>query len=214
MLDNKYTKWYNELIENRKNRNCSDDTYYEKHHIVPKTVGGGDEPSNLIYLTPKEHFVAHLLLTKMYSGEMKYKLMHAFSMMFVKSKKNIKRGNFNSNLYSSLRQDVAKRVGEANKGCTPWNKGLTRSEDVKNAISTANKGKTPWNKNRTCTASEREKMKLGWAKKIKNGFTPYNKGKSAKKFICDHCGKEIGGASNFKRWHGDNCKKKVSSNHA
>ena len=36
--------------------------YYEKHHILPTSMGGGNEPSNIVCLTLKEHLAAHLLL--------------------------------------------------------------------------------------------------------------------------------------------------------
>lgn len=36
----------------------------ERHHILPKCLGGIDSKDNLIYLTPREHFVAHKLLTE------------------------------------------------------------------------------------------------------------------------------------------------------
>ena len=38
----------------------------EVHHIVPRSLGGGDSPSNLISLTPREHYVAHYLLWKIH----------------------------------------------------------------------------------------------------------------------------------------------------
>lgn len=47
--------------------------YYEKHHIIPKSVGGNDNPDNICILLPREHFVCHWLLTKMVSGKSKYK---------------------------------------------------------------------------------------------------------------------------------------------
>ena len=34
----------------------------EEHHILPRSLGGKDEPSNLIWLFPEEHYVAHRLL--------------------------------------------------------------------------------------------------------------------------------------------------------
>lgn len=37
-------------------------TIYHKHHIVPRHMGGTDDPSNLIELTIEEHAEAHRLL--------------------------------------------------------------------------------------------------------------------------------------------------------
>ena len=38
----------------------------EVHHILPRSMGGTDETSNLIALTPKQHYEAHYLLWKAY----------------------------------------------------------------------------------------------------------------------------------------------------
>ena len=38
------------------------DTYCEKHHIIPKSLGGTDDEWNLIYLTAGEHLYAHYWL--------------------------------------------------------------------------------------------------------------------------------------------------------
>ena len=43
-----------------------DGAYYERHHVVPKSLGGSNEPSNLVYMTGKAHFVAHHLLFKIH----------------------------------------------------------------------------------------------------------------------------------------------------
>lgn len=43
--------------------------FYECHHILPRSLGGGDELDNLVLLTFKEHFLAHLLLFKIYQKE-------------------------------------------------------------------------------------------------------------------------------------------------
>lgn len=40
--------------------------YFERHHVVPKCLGGNDNPDNLIVLTAREHFLAHWLLFKIY----------------------------------------------------------------------------------------------------------------------------------------------------
>lgn len=41
-------------------------TIYHNHHIVPKHMGGTDDPSNLIKLTIEEHAEAHRILYEKY----------------------------------------------------------------------------------------------------------------------------------------------------
>jgi hypothetical protein len=41
-------------------------TIYHKHHIVPKHMGGTDDPSNLVELTVEEHAEAHRKLYEQY----------------------------------------------------------------------------------------------------------------------------------------------------
>lgn len=40
-------------------------TYTERHHIIPKSMGGSDDHANLVWLTAEEHLRVHLLLPKM-----------------------------------------------------------------------------------------------------------------------------------------------------
>jgi hypothetical protein len=42
------------------------DGYVEKHHIIPKSMGGTNEASNIVRLTARQHFVAHWLLFKIH----------------------------------------------------------------------------------------------------------------------------------------------------
>ena len=53
---------YNNLCSRAYNRDSIDSETYELHHIVPRSLGGDDDPRNLCLLTVKEHFLAHLLL--------------------------------------------------------------------------------------------------------------------------------------------------------
>jgi len=85
-LNNKYTKIYFSLIEAARQQTI--DGYCERHHIVPKCLGGLDTPENLVKLTARQHFIAHLLLTKMCEGKVKYKLYSAYSKMFCNGKDN------------------------------------------------------------------------------------------------------------------------------
>ena len=78
------------------------DGYSEKHHIIPKSMGGTDARSNLIALTPRQHFVAHWMLWKAYGGSMG----RAFFMM-----SNFgKYGKVNSRTYAMARADYSEQV--------------------------------------------------------------------------------------------------------
>lgn len=65
--DNKYTKCYFALISRAKERTLIG--YKERHHVVPRCLGGSNAESNLVDLTAREHFICHLLLTKMHSNK-------------------------------------------------------------------------------------------------------------------------------------------------
>lgn len=62
-IENKYKKWYDGLILKRI-KTPSAESYTEKHHIIPRSMGGGNEKENIVVLSAREHYVAHLLLTK------------------------------------------------------------------------------------------------------------------------------------------------------
>lgn len=65
-----YGRIYCDFINDRLQKQPSDDEYYEVHHIVPKAKNGSDEGYNLIRLTPEDHFFAHLLLAHCYGRRM------------------------------------------------------------------------------------------------------------------------------------------------
>ena len=64
-----YTNHYNKLIARAQTRTLNDDADFEIHHILPRCINGTDEDANLVALTPEEHLLAHILLTKIYSYE-------------------------------------------------------------------------------------------------------------------------------------------------
>jgi hypothetical protein len=61
-----YVGIYTALIERAKGRKIGG--YSERHHIVPRCVGGSDDNENIAELTAREHYVAHQLLIKIYPG--------------------------------------------------------------------------------------------------------------------------------------------------
>lgn len=79
-----YKKHYDTLIERSPKERPVDD-YYEKHRIVPGCMGGKYEESNVVWLTPEEHFVAHQLLYKIYKHP---KLLYAINMMTIHDSNN------------------------------------------------------------------------------------------------------------------------------
>lgn len=81
--NSKYTKWYYQIIDDRKENPHPNELYTEKHHIIPKSLGGSNKKENLIRLSAREHFLVHWLLTKMCAnpvdvGKMQY-AMRSFS---------------------------------------------------------------------------------------------------------------------------------------
>ena len=77
-----YQRIYNELIEKARSESrvkVKGGPYYEAHHIIPKCLGGEGRVtqwrwhSNIILLTPKEHYIAHSLLSEAYPDNKKLK---------------------------------------------------------------------------------------------------------------------------------------------
>lgn len=99
-LLNKYTKWYNAIIASALARKDID-LYFEKHHILPKCLGGSDDKTNLVKLTLKEHFICHLLLIRMVDDKVKKaKLTYACWQM-------TKRYSVTSREYESLKLQLS-----------------------------------------------------------------------------------------------------------
>ena len=56
-----YEEFINNILETRGRFACGEE-YHERHHIVPKCIGGSNDEDNLIDLYAREHFEAHRLL--------------------------------------------------------------------------------------------------------------------------------------------------------
>jgi hypothetical protein len=101
-LDNKYSKWYFEIVDNAIERDwCKKtvDFYVENHHYIPKSLGGND--SDTVFLTAREHFICHVLLTKLLTGEKKSKMIWAVMCMKGKNERYC-----NSKLYESVKKHL------------------------------------------------------------------------------------------------------------
>lgn len=100
-----YKKVYFSLIEKRKTTPVLG--YSESHHITPRSLGGSDAPDNIVELTAREHFFAHILLTKIHKrGPAKYKMVRAFIMMLCVAGQNQQR-YISSKRYDQLRKQFS-----------------------------------------------------------------------------------------------------------
>jgi len=107
-----YENIYNALVEKAKVRGLDKsqhEGYFEIHHIVPRSVGGTNEADNLVMLSGREHFIAHMLLWKIYPKVPA--LAYAAMMMSNRAISKV-----NSYLYEALKQDFAKKVSEKRRG--------------------------------------------------------------------------------------------------
>ena len=139
--NSKYTNWYQNIILAARNRNLFD-TYAEIHHIIPKCLGGDNSKDNLVKLTAREHFICHLLLTKMTSGSAQIKMCFAFN-AFRRSSQTQKRF-ITGHQYEVIRRAVSAARSQFLKGNT-YNLGKKRgkmSEETKKKIRESKLGKS------------------------------------------------------------------------
>lgn len=173
-INNKYTTWYYSIINSAMGR--SNFGYTERHHIIPKSLGGSNSKDNLVRLTAREHFICHRLLTRMTSGTERIKMLHALG-KFVQTN-HLQQRIVNSRYYEIARRAIieartgTKRpgIGGVKKGNVPWNKGILQGKHSDES---------------NCSRSNTMKAKPS--------------------VICPHCSKE-GKGNVMKRYHFNNCK--------
>lgn len=107
-----YQWHYDQLMITRKNRIPENGKYYEKHHIVPKSMGGDNSTDNIAILTAREHFLAHWLLWLTYRNR---KMACAFWSMCRSGSKNSGRIT-SSKMYSIAREAASITMSEFRKG--------------------------------------------------------------------------------------------------
>lgn len=170
------------------------------HHIIPKHMGGSDDPSNLIELTIEEHAEEHRKLYEKH-GHWQDKVAWQGLAGLIKHEQimeemyNARKGSGNR-FYGKKHTDEAKRkISENRKG-----KGKnSKPQSMREKLSVLNSGsgnpmygKTPWNKGKSCPASEESKIKKGKAV-VYNGVKYYGIKEAARQndtseyFIRKHC---------------------------
>ncbi len=170
-----YREQYYQIIDFRRQNPVPDNEYSEKHHIIPKSCGGTNDPDNLVRLTAAEHYKAHCILPYMYLEEGNKngytKMLYAWHRLANSpqtSHPNLLFVDEESEEYEKLR----KAHKELLSGKIAWNRGISPDETTRKKISDSLKGKR-----KGVSISEEHKRKIGEANKVSlKGHTPWNKG--------------------------------------
>ena len=131
-----YEEFINNILETRGRFACGDE-YHERHHIVPRCMGGANDEENLIDLFAREHFEAHRMLAL--ENPENEKLVYAWGCMAFVKRNDTDRYEVSPEEYEEARiaQSIALK-GKYFGGNMP---GIPKSEEHKKKISEANKGK-------------------------------------------------------------------------
>lgn len=97
-----YQKRYEKFIDALRTQTVSG--YTERHHILPKSLGGTNDKTNIIKLTPRQHYIAHWMLWKIYGGAM----TRAFFLMSHEDRNH----KINSKTYSLAKAKYSEEVKE------------------------------------------------------------------------------------------------------
>ena len=157
-----YKNHYINLITTRYNRKREKNVYYEKHHIIPKCLNGSDKKENIVYLTPREHYIAHWLLHRIRPHS--NKLSYSFWIMNWPGTKKVKREyRISSRMYEEARTAMKNSNSRRMDGSGNHRYGKSMSENQKKKISESCKGKRN-------TPEQRKRQSLAQMKPI-NQFT-------------------------------------------
>ena len=129
-----YKEFIQNILNTRGRFECGEE-YHERHHIIPRCLGGNDEEDNLIDLFAREHFIAHKLLVE--ENPNNNRLAYAWWML-----SNVGDREITPDEYEESKIMFSNKLKELFKN--PENHpmyGRHQSEDSKRKISKAHKGK-------------------------------------------------------------------------
>ena len=137
-----YDEFINNIIETRGQWGIPLNEYFEAHHIIPRCMGGDGEcfrkgkrtnDKNIIWLYPKEHFIAHKLLCE--ENPDNKSLLNAWMMMAFPKGKCKRDFEISPEEYESLRIAWSTCCKGNNNFLSydghPWNYGLTKETDIR-----------------------------------------------------------------------------------
>lgn len=128
-----YKEFIDNILKTRGRFACGEE-YHERHHIMPKCMGGGDEKENLIDLFAKEHFMAHkLLASENLDNE---SLIYAWwCMSTMKSKHTKERYEISAEEYEEVKKAYANIMSDKMSGDGNPFYGKQHTDDVKKILS-------------------------------------------------------------------------------
>lgn len=223
-IENKYTTFYYQIIDRALSRTLLG--YKEKHHIIPRSLGGSDAKHNLAILTGREHYLVHWLLIKMTEGENRSKMLYAFWLM-----NNNRKYRITSRTYAMIKQENSKSHSERMRGENNPFYGKHHTRETVAEIKARNKlqkwtperlenwkGRMVGENNPMFGRSHSSESKIKMSQNRKgnsltdeqrNAISEKLKGRPLKvndrKTICPHCNRELD-LGNAARHHFDNCK--------
>ena len=157
--NNKYTKWYYQIIDNRNANPLNSLVYQEKHHIIPKSLGGSNKKENIVSLTAREHFVCHRLLVKMTDGNDKVKMSYAIRSMMIRENPFQLRHKVSSKIYEFIIKDTKKVIGEFQTGENNPYYGRKHSKEVCDIMKEKRKNQPPPMLGKKHTIETKEKLR-------------------------------------------------------
>lgn len=195
-----YTKHYNKLIERARNRKLT--IYKECHHIIPRCLGGTNDPNNIVELTGREHYIAHQLLIKIYPNNVK--LVYAAKMMRTISPTH--RGNRSQNRIYEWLRELYSRTQSAEAKLGYINNPNYGMKNKRHSDATKLKQKEASSKPHKIVTCPKCGKSGGLCNMSRYHFENCGKSITIK---CPYCDK-VGGIGIMKRWHFDKCKYKES----
>lgn len=127
-----YTRLYVKIVTNAQNRTLPLNTYKERHHIIPTSMGGLNKKSNIAWLTGREHFICHWLLMKMTTGEDHWKMLNAMRIMRAENKSQTRYDSvITARVYEKLKKEYALIQSEKMRGANNPMYGKPVSAEVR-----------------------------------------------------------------------------------
>ena len=106
--ENKYARWYRAIVE--KHQATSHEGTVERHHIVPKSLGGSNDAANIVRLPSRTHFVCHRLLARMFAQGTRERQKMSLALHKMAYGTNASKYSVSSHAYESIRKLSAEAV--------------------------------------------------------------------------------------------------------